>query len=51
MKSKKIEDREAYLRDLMDGESEFTFGQGELICETFFPEYRAGYVMAREIAA
>lgn len=35
----------------LDGESEFTFGQGELICETFFPEYRAGYVMAREIVA
>lgn len=35
----------------LDGESEFTFGQAEIICETFFPEYRAAYVMAREESA
>lgn len=32
----------------LDGESEFSFSQAEIICETYFREYRVAYVMARE---
>ena len=33
------------------GESEFTYGQAELIHETLFPEYSIRYVFHRENAA
>jgi len=33
------------------GESEFTYGQAELIHETLFPEYSIRYVFHRAIAA
>lgn len=31
----------------LEGESEFTYGQAELIQETMFPEYRARYLFRR----
>lgn len=34
----------------LDGESEFTFGQAELIQKSLFPEYSAGYLFKREAA-
>ena len=35
----------------LDGESEFTFGQAELILDTMFPEYTFKYVFHRKLAA
>lgn len=32
----------------LDGESEFTYAQAELIQETMFPEYNARYLFRRE---
>lgn len=34
----------------LDGESEFTYGQAELIQEVMFPEYNARYLFKREPA-
>lgn len=34
----------------LDGESEFTYGQAELIQEVMFPEYNARYLFKRESA-
>lgn len=34
----------------LDGESEFTYGQAELIQENLFPEYNARYLFKREFA-
>lgn len=34
----------------LDGESEFTYGQAELIQEAMFPEYNARYLFKREFA-
>ena len=31
----------------LDGDSEFTFGQAEIIQETMFPEYNARYLFRR----
>lgn len=35
----------------LDGESEFTFGQAEMILDAMFPEYTFKYVFHRKIAA
>lgn len=35
----------------LNGESEFTYGQAELIQETFFPEYNIRYLFHRSTAA
>lgn len=35
----------------LDGESEFTFGQAEMIIDTMFPEYTFKYVFHRASAA
>ena len=35
----------------LDGESEFTFGQAELIQETMFPEYTSKYLFHRKLPA
>ena len=35
----------------LDGESEFTFGQAELIQETMFPEYNSKYLFHRRLAS
>ena len=35
----------------LDGESEFTYGQAELIQETMFPEYNAKFLFRREESA
>lgn len=34
----------------LDGESEFTYGQAELIQQTMFPEYNARYLFHRDNA-
>lgn len=34
----------------LDGESEFTFGQAELIQEVMFPEYNAKFLFKRDAA-
>ena len=34
----------------LDGESEFTYGQAELIQECMFPEYNARFLFRREVA-
>lgn len=35
----------------LNGESEFTYGQAELIQETLFPEYNIRYIFRRSTAA
>ena len=35
----------------LDGESEFTFGQAEMILDTMFPEYTFKYVFHRKAVA
>ena len=35
----------------LDGESEFTFGQAELIQEMMFPEYNSKYLFHRRLAS
>ena len=35
----------------LEGESEFTFGQAEMIKDTMFPEYTFKYVFHRKVAA
>lgn len=35
----------------LNGESEFTYGQAELIHETLFPEYSIRYVFYRKLPA
>ena len=35
----------------LNGESEFTYGQAELIQETLFPEYNIRYIFRRGTAA
>jgi transcriptional regulator with XRE-family HTH domain len=35
----------------LDGDSEFTFGQAELIQETMFPEYNSKYLFHRQMAS
>ena len=39
------------VQNKLNGESEFTFGQAELIMETMFPEYNSRYVFHREVDA
>lgn len=34
----------------LDGDSEFTYAQAELIQETMFPEYNARYLFHRDVA-
>jgi hypothetical protein len=35
----------------LDGKSEFTIGEAQLIIETMFPEYTYKYVFHRKLAA
>lgn len=39
------------IQNKLDGESEFTIGQAQIIIETMFPEYTYKYVFHRKIAA
>lgn len=32
------------IQNKLEGESEFTVRQAEIICDTFFPEYKASYL-------